>query len=72
MKGNELLKKLRKLARERQLHLERIQGRGKGSHSTLKLNGRRTILKDPKKEIGEGLLKSMLADLGLTKDDIEM
>jgi hypothetical protein len=29
-----------------------------------------TIVKDRKKEIGPGLLASMLADLGLTKEDL--
>ncbi len=30
-----------------------------------------TIIKDRKKELDPGLLKKMLADLGLTKSDIE-
>jgi hypothetical protein len=32
---------------------------------------RKTTVKDRKKEIGPGLLAAMLAQLGLTKDDIE-
>ena len=31
--------------------------------------GRRTIVKDRKKEIGKGLLNKMLADLGIDRDD---
>jgi len=31
---------------------------------------RLTTVKDPKKEIGPGLLQDMLKQLGLTKDDL--
>ena len=37
----------------------------------LLLGDRYTIMKDRKKEIGPGLLKKMLTDLGLEKSDIE-
>ena len=69
--GNELLKRLRKIARERRLQLQLVRERGKGSHGTLYLGDRYTIIKDRKKEIGPGLLKKMLTDLGLDKSDIE-
>ena len=46
-------------------------GRGKGSHGRLYYGDRFTTLKDRKKEIGPGLLKAMLNQLGLTKDDLE-
>jgi len=71
MNGNERLKKLRKIARERNLRLEFVRERGKGSHGTLYLGDRHTIMKDRKKEIGPGLLSKMLANLGLDKSDIE-
>ncbi len=71
MNGNELLKKLRKIARERNLRLEFVRERGKGSHGTLYLGDRHTVMKDRKKEIGPGLLCKMLANLGLDKSDIE-
>jgi predicted RNA binding protein YcfA (HicA-like mRNA interferase family) len=45
--------------------------RGKGSHATLYLGDSFTIVKDRKKEIGPGLLASMLTDLGLTKEDLK-
>ncbi len=35
--------------------------RGKGSHGTLYYGSRKTILKDRKKEIGQGLLSKILA-----------
>jgi len=44
---------------------------GKGSHGRLYYGDRFTTLKDRKKEIGPGLLKAMLDQLGLTKEDLE-
>ena len=70
MNGKELLKKLKKLAELRNEQLELVKARGKGSHSTLYFRGGRTILKDQRKEIGAGLLKSMLNDLNVDKDEI--
>jgi mRNA interferase HicA len=71
MNGNEFLKRLRKIAKQRRLHLQFVRERGKGSHGTLYLGDRYTVMKDRKKEIGPGLLKKMLADLGLDKSDID-
>ena len=70
MNGNELLRKLKKLAREHNKRLELIKKHGKGSHGTLYYGERKTTLKDRKKEIGKGLLKSMLDDLGLEEGDL--
>jgi predicted RNA binding protein YcfA (HicA-like mRNA interferase family) len=47
------------------------RSRGKGSHGRLYYGDRFTTLKDRKKEIGPGLLKAMLDQLGLTKADLE-
>lgn len=71
MTGNELLKRLKKIARERALRLDLVRERGKGSYATLYLGERFTVIKDRKKEIGPGLLRKMLSDLGLDKSDIE-
>ncbi len=71
MNGNELLKRLKKIAREQSVRLELVKERGKGSHGTLYLGDRYTVMKDRKKEIGPGLLRKMLGDLGLEKSDIE-
>jgi mRNA interferase HicA len=45
---------------------------GKGSHGRLYYGERFTTLKDRKKEIGPGLLKAMLDQLGLDKESLEM
>jgi len=71
MTGTELLRRLKKIAKERGLRLDLIHERGKGSHATLYLGDRFTVIKDRKKEIGPGLLRKMLNDLGLDKSDIE-
>ena len=71
MTGTELLRRLKKIAKERGLRLNLIRERGKGSHATLYLGDRFTVIKDRKKEIGPGLLRKMLNDLGLDKSDIE-
>ena len=64
-------RKIRKLGRLRDVPVSFDVGRGKGSHG--RLYGRRfTTLKDRKKEIGPGLLKAMLEQLGLGKDSLEI
>lgn len=70
MNGAELLRKLKRYAKENGLVLRFEERHGKGSHGMLFLGSRRTVLKDRKKEIAPGLLAAMLADLGLTKEDL--
>ena len=72
MSGNELLKNLKKLARQRGEHLEFIKKHGKGTHGTICLGSRCTTMKDRKKEIGKGLLKAMLEQLGVIKTSCEV
>ncbi len=71
MNGNELLKKLKKLGKQNNIVVRFETKRGKGSHGTLYYGNRKTILKDRKKEIGPGLLRKMLSDLGIDKNGIE-
>jgi len=72
MNGNELLKKLKKLAKERQVHLdlELIKAHGKGRHSTLKFGANKTTIKDLKKRDRPSLLKKTLDHLGINKEEI--
>jgi mRNA interferase HicA len=44
--------------------------RGVGSHGTLYLGERFTIVKDLKKEIWPGLLAAMCKQLGIRKEDL--
>ena len=48
-----------------------VASEGAGSHGTLYAGGRKTTVKDRKKEIGKGLLNKMLADLGIDRDDFQ-
>jgi mRNA interferase HicA len=68
--GNELLRKLTRLGRQRRVEVWVDEERGKGSHTTIYFGLRFTILKDRKKEIRPGLLHAMLRQLGLTERDL--
>jgi hypothetical protein len=46
--------------------------KGKGSNAAFYYGSRRTILKDRHKEIGVGLLRTMLRQRGLTPRDLEL
>jgi len=68
--GNELLRKLNRLGRARGVQVRIDEERGKGSHATVYVGERFTVVKDRRKEIGPGLLHSMLRQLGLTESDL--
>lgn len=71
MKGVEFVQRIRKIGRERSVPVRFDARHGKGSHGRLFYGERFTTVKDRRKEIGEGLLKEMLRQLGLTNADIE-
>jgi mRNA interferase HicA len=71
MTGSEFERKIRKLGRRRGVRVSFDSSHGKGSHGRLYYGDRFTTLKDRKKEIGPGLLKAMLDQLGLTRSDLE-
>jgi predicted RNA binding protein YcfA (HicA-like mRNA interferase family) len=47
-----------------------IAERTAGSHGTLYVGGRFTIVKDLKKELGPGLLADMCRQLGIRREDL--
>ncbi len=63
--------RVKKIAREREVPVRFDSRHDKGSHGRLYYGNRFTTVKDRKKEIGPGLLRKMLADLGLKTDDME-
>lgn len=71
MTGHEFEKRIRRLGRQRGMLVSFDRSHGKGSHGRLYYGDRFTTLKDRKKEIGPGLLKAMLDQLGLTRADLE-
>lgn len=58
------------VARRKQLTFRWVPERGSGSHGTLYVGNRFTIVKDLKKELGPGLLSDMVKQLGLRKEDL--
>jgi hypothetical protein len=69
LKGSEFLRKTKAFARRNQLPFRWVPERGSGSHGTLYLGGRFTVVKDTKKELGPGL-SDMLKQLGIRKEDL--
>jgi len=70
MKGSEFLRRLRHYAR---LHDERCQfvaERGKGSHGTIYLGNRKTVIANLKNELKSGTLHAMLKQLGIKESDL--
>jgi mRNA interferase HicA len=72
MTGDEFEKRIRKLGRRRGVSVSFDPGHGKGSHGRLYYGIRFTTVKDRRKEIGPGLLKAMLDQLGLDKRALEI
>jgi predicted RNA binding protein YcfA (HicA-like mRNA interferase family) len=70
MNGNEFMRKIKRLGKDRGVFVLFDTEQGKGSHGTLYYGTGKTTLKDRTKEIGPGLLHKMLNDLGLEKKDI--
>jgi hypothetical protein len=70
VKGAEFERRVRKLARLRNVACEFIAAKGKGSHGRLYLGDEFTTLKDRKKEVGRGLLAKMCADLKIDPQDL--
>lgn len=56
VKGSEFLRKVKALARRNRLTYRWVRERGSGSHGTLYLGDRFTVVKDLKKELGPRLV----------------
>jgi len=70
MIGREFIARVRKLGRKAGTEVRIETQRGKGSHRTLRYGRRLTIVKDPRKEIGTGLLRAMCRQLGIDPRDL--
>ena len=69
--GNELLRKLRRLAKRRGVQFEFNAAGGKGGHGLIVFGHRRTTVRSSRhKEIPTGALRGMLSDLGLAPRDL--
>ena len=67
--GREFIRRVARIGRERRIEVRVNSRRGRGSHVTLYYGTLRTTIKDRRKEIGPGLLSSMIRDLGLERND---
>ena len=70
MRGNELIRKIQCLAKKRGLMCWVNETRGKGSHVTLYLGSRVTILRNPKDELKTGTLHAICKQLGISRGDL--
>jgi hypothetical protein len=70
VKGSEFLRKLHRLARRRGIRFQYEPSLGKGSLGRVWLATVSTTLKDPKKELGTGLLRAMCRELGIEPRDL--
>jgi mRNA interferase HicA len=70
MRGAEFIQRVRRYAKAHGLACHVDQKRGKGSHVTLYLGERLTIVRNPKDELKAGTLHAMLRQLGLSLSDL--
>ena len=71
MKGNEFIRKVKKIGRKNNISVKFVIRRGKGSHGTLFYGEMFTIVRNSKDELKTGTLHAMLDQLGLRLDDFK-
>ena len=71
MRGNELIKKVETLGKDRGIAVRVDKKRGKGSHQTLYFGERKTIIRNPKDELKTGTCHAMLKQLGIGEKDLK-
>lgn len=69
--GKKLIKKLRELAKQRDVEIEVLKNRGKGSHRVIIFNGKLATVPNLKKELRPGTLGQILKDIEVTKDELQ-
>ncbi len=70
MNGSEFLRKIKKLGKEKDIQVQLIQRRAKGSHGTLMYGQRFTIIRNLKDELKTGTYNAMLKQLGIDEDEL--
>jgi mRNA interferase HicA len=70
MTGNELIRKVKKLGKERGVTVQFVARRGKGSHGTLFYGSQFAIVRNPKDELKTGTFHAMLTQLGLKSEEL--
>lgn len=70
MKGSELVRKLKKLAKMKGIRFKLVKERGKGSHGTLHWDDKFSTIPNLKDELKSGTLQAILNQLGIKRDDL--
>jgi mRNA interferase HicA len=70
MTGSEFVRRVRKMAKARNIECEWFPEKGKGSHGVLILGGKRTTVSHPKSELKKGTFHAMLKQLGIGEHDL--
>jgi hypothetical protein len=70
VRGGEFERRVRKLARKKNVACQFVADKGKGSHGRLYFGDEFTTLKDLKKEIGRELLAKMCRDLRIDPHEL--
>jgi mRNA interferase HicA len=71
VKGNELIRRIKKLAKEKSILCEYRRERGKGSHGTLYYGDKRTIIRNPKDELKTGTFNAILKQLDIDESELK-
>ena len=70
MRGSEFIRRVQKYAKSNKFDCQWSPDRGKGSHGSLTLDGRFTVVRNPKDELKTGTLHAMLKQLNIKFSDI--
>ena len=70
MTGNELIRKIKALGRERGIVVRLDASRGKGSHQTLYFGSAFTVIRNPKDELKTGTFHAMCSQLGVKANEL--
>ena len=68
--GNEFIRRIKALARQRGMQAQLDAKRGKGSHQTLYLDTAFTIIRNSNQELKTGTLHAMCSHLGIKLSDL--
>ena len=69
MNGNEFVKRIKRLGKERNIAVRFKPRKGKGSHGRSHYGDHFTTVKDRRKEIGPSLLAAMIRQLGISQEN---
>ena len=69
MKGQEFIKRVKKLAKTKNIFFDLNKKHGKGSHVKLTYGNRVTIVRNPKDDLKTGTYKAMIKQLDINESE---